>query len=399
MNYRILLVDDEETIRYALRETLVSDGHNVDIAEDAFQALENFKLKQYDLVITDIKMHGMDGIQLIREIKKSDSRLKIIIITAYGSLETVKEAAKLGVVDMIGKPFKIQEIKDVITRLFNENSVSEDTERGRICLLRTNDNGQLSKSDSLLKPDGLSYYFDGPACQPKSTVVFDSFAINNNKSTLIFGNINGQSDHHRDWWENWQIGIMIKTLFRSKEGGMPKSIIDSINKFLYENVMPNINVSMLCVLVDKQKRVLQYVNSGHNLVCSMITPNGEVEIMQANPYPLGASSKVGIIEGSMPYSYENRLMLSRSNSMSKIADEGTLIKRKIENALQNIKNSQMEKAEKVNIDSSLLHDQEVCFDDETVLLVSLDKNCAESLIDSKGNRLENSMGSSIVTSN
>lgn len=393
------MVDDEETIRYALRETLVSDGHNVDIAEDAFQALENFKLKQYDLVITDIKMHGMDGIQLIRELKKSDSRLKIIIITAYGSLETVKEAAKLGVVDMIGKPFKIQEIKDAITRLFNENGASEDTERGRICLLRMNDNGQLSKSDSLLKPDGLSYYFDGPACQPKSTVVFDSFAINNNKSTLIFGNINGQNDHHRDWWENWQIGIMIKTLFRSKEGGTPKSIIDSINKFLYENVLPNINVSMLCVLVDKQKRVIRYVNSGHNLVCSMITPNGEVEIMQTNPYPLGASSKVEIIEGSMPYSYESRLMLSRSNSMSKIADEGTLIKRKIENALQNIKNSQMKKAEKVNIDSSLLHDQEVCFDDETVLLVSLDNDCAENSIDSKENRLENSMGHSIVTSN
>lgn len=394
-----MLVDDEETIRYALRETLVSDGYNVDIAEDAFQALEHFKLKQYDLVITDIKMHGMDGIQLIREVKKSDSRLKIIIITAYGSLETVKEAAKLGVVDMIGKPFKIKEIKDVITRMFNENSVSEDTERGRICLLRTSDNGHLSKSDTLLKPDGLSYYFDGPACQPKSTVVFDSFAINNNKSTLIFGNINGQSDHHRDWWENWQIGTMIKTLFRSKEGGTPKSVIDSINKFLYKNVLPNINVSMLCVLVDKQKRVIQYVNSGHNLVCSMITPDGDVEIMEAKPSPLGTSHEIEIIEGSMPYSYENRLMLSRSNSMSKIAEEGTLIKRKIENALQNIKNLQKKKAEEINIDSSLLDDQDVCFDDETVLLVRLDKNCAESSIDSKGNRLENMLGSSVITSN
>jgi CheY-like chemotaxis protein len=393
------LVDDEETIRYVLRESLISEGYDVDTAENAFQALERFKLASYDLIITDIKMHGMDGIQLIREIKKSDSRLKIIIITAYGSLETVKEAAKLGVVEMIGKPFKIQEIKDVIVRAFNENSIPEDAERGRACLLRKSDNGQLSKSDSLLKPDGLSYYFDGPACQPKSTVVFDSFAINKNKSTLIFGNINGQSEYHREWWENWQIGIMIKTLFRSKTGGTPKKVIDSINKFLYRNVLPNINVSMLCVLVDKRKRVIQYVNSGHNLVCSIITPDGEVEIMAANPYPLGVSSKIDIKEDTMPYSYENRLMLSRSNSMSKMAEEGNMIKRKIENALQNIKSSQKKEADEVDINSSLLNDQEVSFDDETVLLIRLDENCAESPIDSTKSRLENMVATPIITTN
>ncbi|KHE94191.1 MAG: response regulator [Candidatus Scalindua rubra] len=56
---------------------------------------------------------------------------KRLIITAYGSLETVKEAAKLGVVEMIGKPFKIQEIKDAIVRMFNENCASGDTERGK----------------------------------------------------------------------------------------------------------------------------------------------------------------------------------------------------------------------------------------------------------------------------
>ena len=399
LNNRILLVDDEETIRYVLREALVSDGYSVDIAGDAFQALDHFKLKQYDLVITDVKMHGMDGIQLIREIKKNDSRIKVIMITAYGSLETVKEAAKLGVVDMIGKPFKIREIKDVIVRLFNKNGDTEDTERDNPCLLRTNDNDQLSKPDNLLMPDGLSYYFDGPACQPKSTVVFDSFAISSNKSALIFGNINGQSGHRREWWENLQIGIMIKTLFRSKDGGTPTRVIDSINKFLYRNVMPNINVSMLCVLIDKRKRVIQYVNNGHNLVCSMITPNGEVEIMEANHHSLGTSAEIDIIEDSMPYSYENRLMLTRSNSMSRIEEEGTLIKRKIEYALQNIKCSQNTMAEEINIDSSLSRDQEVSFDDETVLLVRLDNESAENSIDCKDNRLENMVEASVVASN
>jgi DNA-binding response OmpR family regulator len=391
-------VDDEETIRYVLRESLISEGYNVDIAEDAFQALDHFKLASYDLIITDIKMKGMNGIQLIRELKKSDSDLKIIIITAYGSLETVKEAAKLGVVEMIGKPFKIQEIKDVIVRMFNESSISKETESGGTCVLRTSEGDQLSKSDSLLKPDGLSYYFDGPACQPKSTVVFDSFAISNNQSTLIFGNINDQGEHHREWWENWQIGIMIKTLFRSEAGSMPKIVIDSINRFLYTNILPHISVSMLCVLIDERKRVIRYVNSGHNLVCSMIAPNGEVEIMEGNRYSLGILSEIDIIEGTMPYSHENRLMLSRSNSMSKIVEEGTIIKRKIENALQNIKSSRKKKAEDVD-NTSLLNDQDVSFDDETVLLISLDKHCVESQIDSEKRRLENMIESSIIMSN
>ncbi len=399
MNNRILLVDDEETIRFVLRETLISEGYNVDIAADAFQALEHFKLASYDLIITDIKMKGMNGIQLIREIKRNDLDLKIIIITAYGSLETVKEAAKLGVVEMISKPFKIQEIKDAIVRMLKENSISKNTEIGRACLLRKSENGQLSKSDSLLEPDGLSYYFDGPACQPKSTVVFDSYAISGNRSTLIFGNINGQSEHHGEWWENWQIGIMIKTLFRSKTGRTPKNVIDSINKFLYRNIQPHISVSMLCVLIDKRKKVIQYVNNGDNLVCSMIAPNGEVEMMEGNLYPLGISSEIDIIEGTMPYSYKNRLMLSRSNSMSKIVEEGTVIKKKVENALQNIKNLQKKKSAEDDINTSLLNDQDVSFDDETVLLISLENNCDESSIGSEKRRLKNMIATSLITSN
>ena len=116
MTNRILLVDDEDTLRYVLRETLIGEGYSVDVANDGFQALEHVKLKSYDLLITDIKMHGMDGLQLIREIKRNGSHLKIVIITAYGSLEMVKEEARLGVVEFVSKTFKMQEIKYVITR-------------------------------------------------------------------------------------------------------------------------------------------------------------------------------------------------------------------------------------------------------------------------------------------
>lgn len=218
---RILLVDDEETLRCVLRETLIDEGYSVDVAKDGFQALERLKLVTYDLLITDIKMHGMDGFQLIRNARRNNSNLKVIIITAYGSLEMVKDAVRLGVVELISKPFKIQEIKDVIIRALNNHGISKDIEKNKINQPLTGEGEQLSNTDNLLIPNGLSYHFDGPACQPKSTVVFDSFAISNNRSMLIFGNINDQGEQHRGWWENRQIGIMIKTLFRSR-GNTPK---------------------------------------------------------------------------------------------------------------------------------------------------------------------------------
>ena len=85
--------------------------------------------------------------------------------------------------------------------------------------------------------------------------------------------------------------------------------------------------------------------------------------------------------------------------MSKIVEEGTMIKSKIENALQNIKSSQKKKSKEVNINTSLLNDQEVSFDDETVLLISLDNNCAEGSTDGERRRLENMIATSIITSN
>ena len=399
MNNRILLVDDEETIRYSLRETLISEGYDVDIARDAFQAMECFKLMSYDLIITDIKMHGMDGLQLIREIKKGGSHLNIIIITAYGSLETVKEAAKLGVIEMISKPFKIQEIKDAIVRTFNENQISEDTDTKGAEKLHSKDNEQMAKADNLLKPGGLSYYFDGPAYQPKSTVVFDSFAINESKSMLIFGNINSQSEHHREWWENCQIGLMIKTLFRSEVTDLPSIILDNINKFLYKNILPSINVSMLCVLIDKRRKVIKYVNSGNNLVCSMIVPNGEIEILEGNPHPLGFSPEIDLIESTLTYSYENRLMLSRSNTMSRIVEDGSMIKQKIDNALDDIKSLNVKKDEDVNLNTLFINDRDLSFDDETVLLINLDNYNVENPTDSDKRKFNNNIAASVITHN
>ncbi len=85
--------------------------------------------------------------------------------------------------------------------------------------------------------------------------------------------------------------------------------------------------------------------------------------------------------------------------MSKIVKEGTVLNRKVENALQNIKNSQKKKSEEVDINTSLSNDQDVSFDDETVLLISLENNCDESSIGSEKRKLKNRLATSLITSN
>ena len=371
MTNRILLVDDEETLRFVLRESLISEGYSVDVANDGFQALERVKDKSYDLLITDIKMHGMDGLQLIREIKRNGSHLKIIIITAYGSLEMVKEAARLGVIEFVSKPFKIQEIKDVITRnLCDDNTSSENDSSVKQFQIKNSE--QLA--DNLLVPAGLQYYFAGPASQPKSTVVFDFVAINDNRAALIFGNVDGQNEKHREWWENKQIGVMIKTLFRSKVRNTPKKIVDDINTFLHKNIQPHIDMSILCALIDKRKRIIRYVNYGKSLVCSIFDQDGQMEIMESFPYLLGIYPEIEISERSIPYSHGSKLVLSSSNTISKIMEKGELIKQMVENILQSVKSSRKKESKEIDLCSLRTGEKEINFDDETILLIDLDWN-------------------------
>ena len=390
MKNRILLVDDEETLRYVLRETLISEGYSVDVAKNGFQALERFKSKPYDLLITDIKMHGMDGLQLIREIKKNGLDLKIIIITAYGSLEMVKEATRLGVTELISKPFKIKEIKGIITKAFSRQSISqEDGENNSMKQSQTSSLKQLT--NNFMAPTGLTYCFVGPASQPKSTVVFDSIAVNKNRVLLIFGNINGQNQKHREWWENKQIGIMVKTLFRSKSINTPKKITDNINNFLCKNIQPHVGMSMLCALIDKRKGTIKYVNYGNSLICSIFSRDGQMNIMKSVPDLLGISTEIEINESDIPFSCGSRLVISSSNTITEIMEKGALIKETVENILQSIKNPQNKQSGETSLFPEFTdRKREINLDDETVLLIDLDRNNTTSPKHSKTQKHESS---------
>ena len=123
----ILIVDDEEIIRNVLRRKLEqTTSYKVFTADDGTVALEMFKQEPVDLVISDLLMNEMNGIELLRNLKDIEPRIPVIIITGYGTLDDAIEAIHLGAEDFIKKPFDINEVLDTVEKTFRKMAEEED---------------------------------------------------------------------------------------------------------------------------------------------------------------------------------------------------------------------------------------------------------------------------------
>ena len=105
-NELIHIIDDEPIIHEVLGDLLTGEGYDVEISSDGKEALEKLASKESDLILLDLLMPGMDGIEVLKRLKKIDPYAVIIIITAYASVESAITAMKMGAFDYIQKPFK-----------------------------------------------------------------------------------------------------------------------------------------------------------------------------------------------------------------------------------------------------------------------------------------------------
>ena len=117
---RVLVVDDEASIRDLLSKTLELADYEVDVAQDGRSALERMRLFGYDLLITDLKMPGIDGLTVIHEARRLKSGLPVIIITGFSTEASAIEAANLGVAGYLTKPFKVPKVLAVAAKALGE---------------------------------------------------------------------------------------------------------------------------------------------------------------------------------------------------------------------------------------------------------------------------------------
>ena len=119
---KILIVDDEENAWVALSRLLMKEGFQVDNVANGYDALNFLRQQSVHVIVTDINMPEMDGIAFMRELSKSHPSVNVIMLTAYGGVESYLEAMSLGAFEYINKPVKIDELKLILKKIMNETS-------------------------------------------------------------------------------------------------------------------------------------------------------------------------------------------------------------------------------------------------------------------------------------
>ncbi len=113
---RIMVLDDEPIVCKRLKPALEKLGYEVDAFTQSPEAMHQIQGIGYDIIITDLKMKEIDGMQVLSEAKKRQAGTEVIVITGFATMETAKQSLQMGVFDFIAKPFKLSEIQEVVNR-------------------------------------------------------------------------------------------------------------------------------------------------------------------------------------------------------------------------------------------------------------------------------------------
>ena len=122
---RVLVVDDEPGIRDMLKWHLISNGMDVETAEGGAEAIELIRSQAFSLVITDLTMPTVDGIQFLETLRREGSDIPVVIVTGFGTVESAVYAMKKGASDFILKPFDLQHLTEAIREIFKDMEETE----------------------------------------------------------------------------------------------------------------------------------------------------------------------------------------------------------------------------------------------------------------------------------
>ncbi len=123
---KILIVDDELIMRESLAGWLERDGHDIDKASSGEEALEKTRSTRYNILLVDIKMEGISGLEVLKQVKENDADIAVVMITAYGSIQTAIEAIKNGAYDYLLKPFDPNELGMLIHKIIRDQAQARE---------------------------------------------------------------------------------------------------------------------------------------------------------------------------------------------------------------------------------------------------------------------------------
>ncbi|MDD4895943.1 MAG: response regulator, partial [Atribacterota bacterium] len=125
---RIMVVDDEESIRMMLQRVLSGQQYEIDEAANGAEALAKVQKEKYRIILLDLRMPEMNGLQVIEKMKEMDINTPIIMMSAYGTVPEAVEAMKLGAMDYLVKPFDLDELKMTLERIIRQDEIKNENQ-------------------------------------------------------------------------------------------------------------------------------------------------------------------------------------------------------------------------------------------------------------------------------
>jgi sigma-B regulation protein RsbU (phosphoserine phosphatase) len=251
---------------FALEEALMDAGYDVRSAHCAEDGLALFQDQPADIVLTDMKMPGMSGIELLGHVKKLEPHTQVIIITAYGTFDSAVEAVRLGAFDYIQKPFKINAVLQIIKKAIAEKNdkPAEQSVPETACESIPSVHKPLNIKERIL-PCGESLL--GSLSLDVKTVpkeglgadFYDYFHINEHKVLVVIGDVG------ENGLDGSLVMIMVKSLIRSEASHCdnPALILKRVNKLIQDQGIMGVPITLFLGVIDIRQGRLEYVNAGH----------------------------------------------------------------------------------------------------------------------------------------
>lgn len=127
--FKVLVAEDDDIVRDVIVKFLTDEGYSVVVANDGVEAIKMLRLEDIKLVLTDLRMPGADGMEVLRSSMRVDPNIAVVIITAYGTLDTALEAMKEGAYDYVVKPFVMQQLLLVVRNAFKMAMLMEENNK------------------------------------------------------------------------------------------------------------------------------------------------------------------------------------------------------------------------------------------------------------------------------
>ncbi len=296
--YQILVIDDEPLIRESLYEILRIEGYRVLMASSGEDALKVIKTQNIDIILTDLKLPKMSGLQLLTEVKKIQPDIEVILITGFGTIETAVEAMKKGAYDYITKPINDHEVKNIICKIVEKKQIIQENKNLRQII-------EKSQKSSFCNMIGASEKIQ------KVYQIIESVASTN--ATIL---ISGESGTGK--------GLVANAIHQCDRNRCDKPFVEvscgALSETLLESeLFGHVKGAFTGAIKDKEGR-FEFANGGTIFLDEIdaFSPNLQVKLLKV--LQDGIYERVG---DNTPRKAEVRIIVATNQVLSELVEKGT----------------------------------------------------------------------------